>query len=129
MEANKMQPMKLSTLINEDQIQKRIKELGAQITKNFQNEKDLVAICVLRGAFMFYADLMRRIDVELTCDFLGVSSYQGSKSTGEVKLVLDLSSSIRDKNILIVEDIVDTGLTMNYLLKTLKARQIYGGWI
>ena len=71
---------------------------------------------------MFYADLIRALDTDVSCEFFGCSSYKASKSTGEVKLTLDLSQPIEGRNVLLVEDIVDTGLTMNYLIKTLKAR-------
>ncbi|HEX4922594.1 MAG TPA: hypoxanthine phosphoribosyltransferase [Bdellovibrionales bacterium] len=116
-----MERLKLSTLISEDQIAKRVKEMGAEITKRFKGE-ELVTVCVLRGAFMFYADLIRSIDTDVSCEFFGCSSYKSTKSTGEVKLTLDLTQPIEGKNVLLVEDIVDTGLTMSYLLKTLKAR-------
>lgn len=116
-----MERLKLSTLISEDQIAKRVKEMGAEITKRFKGE-ELVTVCVLRGAFMFYADLIRAIDTDVSCEFFGCSSYKSTKSTGEVKLTLDLTQPIEGKNVLLVEDIVDTGLTMSYLLKTLKAR-------
>ncbi len=117
-----MENIRLSTLISEQDIQKRIAAIGAELTKKFKG-KDLVAICVLRGAFMFFSDLIRQIDAEVRCEFFGVSSYNKMKSSGEVKLTLDLTHPIEGKDILLVEDIVDTGLTMNYLVKTLEARQ------
>lgn len=114
--------IKISTLITEDQIKKRITELGKEISKRFKGEP-VVAICILKGSFMFYSDLLREIDLDLSCDFLAVSSYFGkTKSSGEVRMTLDLSSTIRGKHVLLVEDIVDTGLTMDYLVKTLEAR-------
>ncbi len=117
-----MENIKLSTLITEQDIKKRITEIGAQLTMKYKG-KDVVAICVLRGAFMFYSDLIRAIDAEVRCEFFGVSSYNKMKSSGEVKLTLDLTHPIEGKEVLLVEDIVDTGLTMNYLIKTLEARQ------
>ena len=116
-----MERLKLSTLISEEQIQKRVKEMGAEITKKFKGE-NLVTICVLRGAFMFYADLIRAIDSDVSCEFFGCSSYKSTQSSGEVKLTLDLTQPIEGRNVLLVEDIVDTGLTMTYLEKTIKAR-------
>jgi len=117
-----MENIRLSNLITEEQINKRIDQIGAELTKKFKG-KDLVAICVLRGAFMFYSDLIRKIDADIRCEFFGVSSYNKMKSSGEVKLTLDLTHPIEGKDVLLVEDIVDTGLTMNYLVKTLEARQ------
>lgn len=102
--------------ISAEQIATRIAELGAQITRDYAG-KDLHVICVLNGAFMFTADLVRSIELPLTIDFLAVSSYGGGTETsGEVRLVKDLSSSLRGRHILVVEDIVDTGLTLHYLL-------------
>lgn len=117
-----MENIRLSNLISEEQIQKRIAEIGGELTKKFKG-KDLIAVCVLRGAFMFYSDLIRAIDADIRCEFFGVSSYNKMKSSGEVKLTLDLTHPIEGKDVLLVEDIVDTGLTMNYLIKTLEARQ------
>lgn len=112
---------KVSSMISAEKIQKRVLEIGGDLTKKFKDEK-LVAICVLRGAFMFYSDLIRNIDTDVSCEFFGVSSYNKMKSSGEVKLTMDLTHPIEGKNILLVEDIVDTGLTMNYLIRNLKAR-------
>lgn len=120
-----MEHIKISTLISEDKIQKRIKEMGQEITERFKKDKDpLVAVCILKGSFMFYSDLLRNINLDLACDFLSVSSYFGkTKSSGDVKMNLDLSNPIRGKNVILIEDIVDTGLTMDYLIKTLEARE------
>lgn len=117
-----MGPLKLNKLIDQKQISKRVAELGAQITKLCKNE-ELIAVCVLKGSFVFYSDLIRNIDADIRTDFLGCASYGNAmKSSGEVKLTLDLTHGIEGKNVLIVEDIVDTGLTMNFLVKTLQAR-------
>ncbi len=114
--------LKISTLITEKQIQERVRELGEVLTDKFQG-KDVVAICILKGSFVFYSDLIRQINIDLSCEFLGVSSYHGkTKSSGEVKTTLDLSAPIEDKHVLLIEDIVDTGLTMNYLQKNLAQR-------
>lgn len=105
--------------ISREQISERIKELGQEITEEYTG-KELHLICVLNGAFMFMADLVRAIDLPLTMDFLAVSSYgEGTSSSGEVRLVKDLSHSLHGRHVLLVEDIVDTGLTMRYLLSYL----------
>lgn len=117
-----MENIRLTNLITEQQIKKRIEEIGSELSKKFKG-KDLMAICVLRGAFMFYSDLIRAIDADIRCEFFGVSSYNKAKSSGEVKLTLDLTNPVEGKDVLLVEDIVDTGLTMNYLIKSLEARK------
>jgi len=114
--------MKLSKLISEDDIKARTLEIGKKLTRDFQ-EKDLVVLGVLKGSFMFFSDLVRAIDLDLKCDFLGVSSYMGAKSSGECRLTLDVGMSLKDKHVLLIEDIVDTGLTMNFLKKHLNQRQ------
>lgn len=114
--------VKTSPMIKEDQLQKRIKEMAKEITKRFKGE-EVVAICILKGSFMFFADLLREIDLDVKTDFIAVSSYFGkTKSSGDVRMSLDLSQPIRGKNVLLIEDIVDTGLTMDYLVKILEAR-------
>jgi hypoxanthine phosphoribosyltransferase len=118
-----MENVRLSPLISEKEIKVRVAKLGEAITDKYRN-KDLAVIAVLKGSFLFYADLVRAIDTDLTCDFLGASSYNdGTQSSGEVKITLDLSRSIRDRNVVLVEDIVDTGLTMNYLRRHLTAHK------
>lgn len=114
-----MENMRLSPLISKEEIQARVKKIGEDITNKYRG-KDLIVVGVLKGSFMFFADLIRAIDTDLHCDFCGVSSYtDGMQSSGEVKLTLDLSRSIRDRHVVLVEDIVDTGLTMNFLRKHL----------
>lgn len=108
--------------ITQTQIQKRIREIGSELTKRFKGQK-VVAVCVLKGSFIFYSDLIRSIESDLSCEFFGVSSYHGTSSSGEVKVTLDLSTPIEDKHVLLVEDIVDTGLTMNYLKSNLLSRK------
>ncbi|MBA3770404.1 MAG: hypoxanthine phosphoribosyltransferase, partial [Blastocatellia bacterium] len=99
----------LEVLYSADVIRGRIREMGAEITREY-NGKDLVLVGVLKGSCVFLADLMREIDLPLTIDFMSVSSYKdGTKSTGDVEIIKDLSNNIRDKHVLIVEDIVDTG--------------------
>jgi hypoxanthine phosphoribosyltransferase len=108
--------------ISAEAIEKRIYELGQQITKDYEG-KDLHLIGVLNGAFIFMADLARAIDLPLSVDFLSVSSYGSSQeSSGEVRLTKDLNTSLKGKHVLFVEDIVDTGLTINYLLNYLQGR-------
>jgi hypoxanthine phosphoribosyltransferase len=115
--------LKLSPLITESQIQKRIAELANAIDKEFKGE-EVIAVCVLKGSFMFYADLIRSLNLDVKCEFFGASSYgDATKSSGQVRITLDLISSVQGKNVVIIEDIVDTGLTMNYLMTSLKARK------
>ncbi len=102
------------------EIASRVQELGREIAADYAG-KELHLICVLNGAFIFMADLVRQIDLPLTMDFLAVSSYgEGTSSSGEVRLVKDLSHSLNGRHVLLVEDIVDTGLTMRYLLNYLE---------
>ena len=104
------------------QIAQRVEELGARIKADHEGE-ELHLICVLNGAFVFMADLVRAIDRPLTVDFLAVSSYGSrTESSGEVRLVKDLDLSLKDRHVIVVEDIVDTGLTMQYLLQYLWGR-------
>lgn len=115
-------PLKLTKMIDEKKIAGRVKEMGEEITKLCRKE-EIIAVCVLKGSFIFYSDLVRAIDADIRSEFLGCSSYgNGTKSSGEVKLTLDLTSSIEGKTVLLIEDIVDTGLTMSYLTKILEAR-------
>lgn len=112
----------LEVLYSEQQIQDRINELGAQITSDYAG-KDLVLVSVLKGSCVFLADLMRVIDLRLTIDFMSVSSYKdGTRSTGDVEILKDLSNPIRGKDVLLVEDIIDTGLTLSRLLDILGSR-------
>jgi len=112
----------LEVLYSADAISARIREMGAEISREY-NGKDLVLVGVLKGSCVFLADLMREIDLPLTIDFMSVSSYKdGTKSTGDVEIIKDLSNNIRDKHVLIVEDIVDTGLTLSRLLELLGSR-------
>jgi hypoxanthine phosphoribosyltransferase len=113
---------KLSVLISEERLQARIKELGAEIRAQYGDET-ITCIAVLKGSFMFMADLVRAIGGDVRCEFLGVSSYQGgTKSTGVVRITEDLRHPIENQHCLIIEDIIDTGLTMDYLLKLLEVR-------
>jgi hypoxanthine phosphoribosyltransferase len=112
----------VGTLIDEQKLQARVRELGAQITRDYQG-KDLTLVCVLKGSTFFAMDLARAIDLPLTLEFLGVSSYQGgTETTGEVRITTDVSKPMAGKHLLVIEDIIDTGLTMSFLLENLKAR-------
>lgn len=112
----------LEVLFSEGDIASRIKELGAEITAEYAG-KDLVLVSVLKGSCIFLADLMRVVDLPMKIDFMAVSSYKdGTKSTGDVEILKDLSNPIRDKHVLVVEDIIDTGLTLSRLLEILGSR-------
>ena len=112
----------LGIMYSAEQIQSRIKELGAQITQDYAG-KDLVLVGILKGSCVFLADLMRSIDLSLRIDFMAVSSYKNElKSSGDVEILKDLTNPIRDKHVLIVEDIVDTGLTLTRLVEILSSR-------
>jgi len=110
-------------LIAEEDLRKRVKELAKQIEKDYQG-KDLVAVGILKGALLFLADLVKAVNLPLTYDFMDVSSYgANTESTGEVRILKDLSMKIEGKDVLIVEDIIDTGYTLSYLLENLKTRK------
>ena len=112
--------MAIDVYISEEKIKQRVKELGKQITADYQGE-ELVVVGVLNGAFVFCADLIREIKLPLYMEFLGASSYGDSTSSnGNVKITLDLKKDIQGKNILLVEDIIDTGLTISNLFDIFK---------
>jgi hypoxanthine phosphoribosyltransferase len=108
-------------LLGADQIQKRIAELAVEIRRDFPGDLHLIA--VLKGAFMFLSDLVRNIEGQVSLDFMALSSYaKGTTSSGEVRLLKDLDTSLDGRNVIIIEDIVDTGLTLTYLQDILRAR-------
>jgi len=110
-------------IITEEAIQKRVAEMGAQITLDYQ-DKDLFVICILKGAAVFMSDLIRQIRVPLEIDFMSLSSYGAStKTSGVVRMLRDLDTEITGRHILVVEDIVDTGLTLTYLCENLTVRK------
>ncbi|HEX9726660.1 MAG TPA: hypoxanthine phosphoribosyltransferase [Vicinamibacteria bacterium] len=114
--------MGLEVLIPEEKIAARVKELGKQISRDYQG-KTIHLVCVLKGAYTFLADLARAIEIPVTLDFLAVSSYnKGTSTSGAVQLTKDLDTSLEGADVLIVEDIADTGLTLRYLYNMLKAR-------
>ncbi|SHM68645.1 hypoxanthine phosphoribosyltransferase [Caldanaerovirga acetigignens] len=111
-------------LISEEEIKKKLKELGKRITEDYRDKKDILLVGVLKGAVLFIADLIRHIDLPLQVDFMAVSSYGAStESSGVVRILKDLDENIEGKNILIVEDIIDSGLTLSYLYNMLKSRK------
>ncbi len=117
------QGKRLEVLYDEDQLAERIRELGAQITRDNEG-RELTIVAVLKGSFVFVADLVRAIDLPMTIDFLGLSSYgEETRSSGIVKITKDLSMPIQDRHVLVIEDIVDTGLTMRYLLENFETRK------
>ena len=113
----------VDTLITTDQIQTRISEMGAQIEHDYPANENIHLVGVLKGGFMFMADLVRAMSARVTLDFIAVSSYaKSTKSSGEVRLLKDLDSGLEGRHVIIVEDIVDTGLTLTYLQDILRAR-------
>jgi hypoxanthine phosphoribosyltransferase len=110
------------SLLGADVLAARIRELGAEISRDYAG-RDLLLICVLKGAIFFLADLMRAIDLPLELDFMAISSYgAATDSSGVVRILKDLDASIAGRDVLIVEDIIDSGLTLSYLARTLEAR-------
>jgi hypoxanthine phosphoribosyltransferase len=110
-------------LIPAPDIDRRVRELGAEISRDYRDAGGVHLVCVLKGAFLFMADLVRAIDVPVTLDFMALSSYaKGTTSSGEVRLLKDLDTALESRHVLIVEDIVDTGLTLHYLREILAAR-------
>lgn len=113
----------LRTLLSAEQIQARIQEIGAQIDKEYAGSGPIYLICVLKGAVLFYADLARAISHPVRMDFIGISSYgKGKTSSGQVKITKDLDTSIEGFDILVVEDILDSGVTLSYLIQVLQQR-------
>ena len=117
-----MSSLQIKPYITEEKIKAKVQDIGAQITKKLEG-KPVTAICVLKGSFIFFSDLIRNVDLDITCEFFGVSSYQGTSTSGEVKVTLDLTKPIENQHVLLVEDIVDTGLTMNYLKNSILSRK------
>lgn len=109
-------------LFSRSQIADRVKEVAASISKDYGDEP-ITVIGVLKGSVIFMTDLIREISSPVEIDFIGVSSYQGTSSTGQVRITHDIKADISGKNVLLVEDIIDTGLTINYLMKLLEVKQ------
>ena len=113
----------LKVMLRHTAIQKRVREIGKQITKDYRGQR-VHLIGVLKGASIFLADLVRTVELEVSLDFMAVSSYgKGTRTSGEVKLSKDLDTSIEGLNVILVEDILDTGLTLGYLCRVLKQRK------
>jgi hypoxanthine phosphoribosyltransferase len=122
-QVNELSAAVSEVLIDEETLQARVAELGAAISDDYRNS-DLLLIGVLKGAIFFMADLMRSIEIQCEVDFMAISSYgAGVDSSGVVRILKDLDVSIEGRNVLVVEDIIDSGLTLSYLLRNLEARE------
>ncbi len=109
-------------LVTKEDIESKVRELGKTITRDYEG-KEPVMVCILKGAFMFFSDLVREIDLPLTTDFMAISSYgSATKTSGVVRVLKDLDNDILDKDVILVEDIVDTGVTLSYLRSMLLHR-------
>jgi hypoxanthine phosphoribosyltransferase len=118
-----MMPDVKEVLITSQEIEDKVREIGARITEDYKGEKPLL-IGILRGAVVIMSDLMRNIDLRCELDFMDISSYgTGTSSSGVVRILKDLEEDITDRHVLIVEDIIDTGLTLSYLMRSLQARK------
>jgi hypoxanthine phosphoribosyltransferase len=118
-----MMPDVKEVLISSEEIEEKVREIGARITEDYSGEKPLL-IGILRGAVVIMSDLMRNIDLPCELDFMDISSYgTGTSSSGVVRILKDLEEDITDRHVLIVEDIIDTGLTLSYLVRSLLARK------
>jgi hypoxanthine phosphoribosyltransferase len=112
-----------TVMLGAAQIQERIRDLAAEIARDYPPGEDLHLVAILKGAFLFLGDLIRAMPQNVTIDFMAVSSYaKGTTSSGEVRMIKDLDSGLEGRNVIIVEDIVDTGLTLSYLQEILRAR-------
>lgn len=113
----------MNVLLDAERIQSRVKELAAEIERDYPEGEEIHLVCVLKGGFIFMADLVRAMSHRVSLDFIAVSSYaKSTKSSGEVRMLKDLDSGLQGRHIIIVEDIVDTGLTLTYLQEILRAR-------
>jgi hypoxanthine phosphoribosyltransferase len=113
----------VNVLLSADAIQARVKELAGEIERDHPDTEEIHLVCVLKGGFLFMADLIRSMSTRVTMDFIAVSSYgSGTKSSGEVRFEKDLETSIENRHVVVVEDIVDTGLTLKYLQEILRSR-------
>lgn len=108
-------------IISQNQIKEKVAQLGQQISEDYQGQ-EIMMVVLLRGSFIFAADLIRKLKLDVVVDFLSVSSYQGRESSGEVRILKDLDENIHDRHVLIVEDIVDTGLTLAKIMDLFKSR-------
>ncbi len=113
----------IGIFISEESIQKRVKEIALEINRDYQN-KEIVLVCVLNGSFIFCADLIRQIKLPVQVEMVSLSSYEGTQSSGEVCFRLDVKQSLVGKHVIIIEDIVDTGLTISFLLKHMSLKNL-----
>ena len=114
-------PVLERVLFSQEQLAARVTELGRQISADYRGKMPLF-VGILRGCILFYSDLMKQISVDCNMDFMCLSSYSGTSSTGQVRTMLDLRESIKGRHVVVVEDIVDTGLTLDYLMNNLRSR-------
>lgn len=119
---NQLHPDLSRVVVSTDQIQSRVKELAHQISSDFSGGESLYIVGILKGAFIFLADLTRSLDIPHTVDFMALSSYGKTTTSGAVRILMDLREPIEGKHVIIVEDIVDTGHTLDYLYRVLKGR-------
>jgi hypoxanthine phosphoribosyltransferase len=113
----------IDVFISKDSIQSRVQELAELINRDYQNQ-EIILVCVLNGSFIFCADLIRHIKVPVQVEMVSLSSYEGFESSGQVSFRLDVKQSLVGKNVILVEDIVDTGLTINFLLKHMELKNL-----
>jgi hypoxanthine phosphoribosyltransferase len=114
---------KINVFLSTEQIQSRVKELASMINRDYAGQ-EIILVCVLNGSFIFCADLIRHITIPVQVEMVSLSSYQGTESTGEVSFRLDVKQSLVQKNIILVEDIVDTGLTISFLIKHMALKNV-----
>jgi len=112
----------LKELVREEDILKKVKDIGKQINADYEGKNPII-VGVLKGAFVFLADLLREIEIPIEVDFLSISSYDGRESSGVVRITHDLSLNIKDREVILVEDIIDTGRTVNYIIENLNTRK------
>lgn len=113
----------IKILIDEEKIHERIDEIAKQIKDEYKN-REIIFVCILKGSIFFTVDLARRIDADIKLEFIRVSSYNdGTESSGEIKMILDLKDSIEGKDVIVIEDIIDTGRTLSYLIEYLKMKK------
>ena len=114
---------KITELYSKTQIKERIKQLGLEITNNYDKDDEIIIICLLKGAFIFASDLVREIDRDVKIEFMNVSSYGADKvSSGKINILSDISIDIKDKNVIIIDDIIDTGYTLFEIKKILEKK-------
>ena len=121
--SDELQDQQPKVLIPEVKLRSRLMELAHEINQDYAG-RDVVAVCILKGSFIFFSDMIRLLEFPLTCEFLGLSSY-GNKmvSSGEVKVTLDINEPLEGRHVIVFEDIVDSGLTLSYIMNSLKARK------